>query len=186
MLCFFGGGCFFTFVVLFSENHCVFDFYSTDGFRFYSVAYCTSDNNRLTRLFSFRVNTGFPHSPERGFPQPSTVNSSSKGRSNAWVILKIPRLYSKTMNWSLFFPHFSVTLLPFQVAFMFFMIVHQILFKHVAGSVKKNVQMHFTKCHFNLICIYLSKIYKVLQFLHCQKLKKWTQHESIDIFLQCG
>lgn len=125
-------------LVLFSENPSVFDFNSTDGFHFYSVAYCTSDNNRLTRLFSFRVNTGFPHSPERGFPQPSTVNSSSKGRSNAWVTLKIPRWYSKTMYWSLFFPHLSVTLLPFQVAFTFFMIVHQILFKHVEGSIKKN------------------------------------------------
>lgn len=38
--------------------------------------------------------------------------------------------------------------------------------------------MHFTKCHFDLICIYLSKMYKVFTLS-----KKWTQHESIDFLL---
>lgn len=44
--------------------------------------------------------------------------------------------------------------------------------------------MHFTKCHFDLICIYLSKMYKVLLFLHCQK--SGRNMNQLIFFLQCG
>lgn len=44
--------------------------------------------------------------------------------------------------------------------------------------------MHFTKCHFDLICIYLSKLYKVLLFLHCQK--SGRNMNQLIFFLQCG
>lgn len=115
--------------------------------------HCTSNNERFTRLFSFRVNAMFPYSPEWGFPKIFYCKQAEVMLE--WPLKATVYTLKKWTQHMLSFSHVLGCIHFFSKLTSYF--------KDIVYSNWRLLQMLVSKGHLNLV------IYKVLKFLHCKK-----------------